>query len=63
VLVGFSQSNNQIIQNYLKILPRTTLSNADFNDWGIQSEVGTTTLNRELLCGAALSRNRDFSSF
>jgi hypothetical protein len=42
--VGFSQSNNQIIQNYLKNpASRTTLSNADFNDWAIQSEGGTTT--------------------
>ncbi|TWI02397.1 putative secreted protein (Por secretion system target) [Flavobacterium tiangeerense] len=42
--VGFSQSNNQIIQNYLKNpASRTTLSSADFNDWAIQSEGGTTT--------------------
>ena len=43
-LFVFSQSNKEIIQNYLSTpTVKTSISNRDFNDWVIQSEGGSTS--------------------
>lgn len=43
-LFALSQSNREIIQQYLTTpSAKSIISNRDFNDWVIQSEGGTTT--------------------
>lgn len=43
-LVVFSQSNKEIIQNYLSTAQaKSSISNRDFNDWIIQSDGGSTS--------------------
>ncbi|MFV8441049.1 T9SS-dependent M36 family metallopeptidase [Flavobacterium sp. LB2P44] len=43
-LLVFSQSNKEIIQNYLSTpQAKSSISNRDFNDWIIQSEGGSTS--------------------
>jgi hypothetical protein len=47
-LFVFSQSNKEIIQNYLKTPnAKTSISNRDFNDWVIQSEGSSSSTNIE----------------